>query len=229
MVTVLIGEAPLVELFLILDISFGSLALDQHGLLLKLIANWSRVCNLNDLSTVDWHRHSVAHSELDFATIIIEFIHDSLVVTEVVQSFLADGDHLWHEVPEKRLGIWWGCQGASVDISFAKVQVLEEIFVEINRLVMEKLVEESVSKALIIFMTDLEYNPDDRSKELTLGLLIEVEINNVHLHVKVLTIEGVLSTIVGFSLRGLSLTFMEMELRRGEADWIDLWEPPLGH
>ena len=133
--------------------------------------------NLDNLSAIDCLGHSISASKLDLTTFIIEFLSDSLVSTEVAQSFLADRDHLRHEVPEKWLGIWWCSQGASVDISFTHVQIFEEILVEINWLIMEKLFEESVCKGLYVIVimcpiSGLENNADDSSNELILGVLI---------------------------------------------------------
>lgn len=92
---------------------------------------------------------------------------------------------------------------------------------------MEKLCEELVSKGFWVGgITGSEHYADDTCKELILSRFIEVEIDDVHLQVEVMSINGVLSSIIPFFLI-LSITLMKVDLRRFEADRIDLWEPPL--
>ena len=92
---------------------------------------------------------------------------------------------------------------------------------------MEKLEEESVGpRLLVLIMPSLEYNSNDRRKEPILSILVEVQINNVHLKVEIVTIEGVLWSIIPSALI-LSFTFVETEQSRCEFDRSNLWEPPL--
>lgn len=148
---------------------------------------------LDDLPSKAWFCRLVWSTKSDIFTLFIVFTHNPFVVSEVAQCLFPDRDDAWQHVPENWLGIWFSCKGASVDISFVHVQVLEEFLVEISFHIMEKLVEESIGEGLIIIvMASLQHNTNRRRKESTLGFLVVVQTNDLHLKVEVMSINGVL-------------------------------------
>ena len=83
--------------------------------------------NLEDLSSVDWVNMSVATTEMDIFTFVIELINNFLMITKIGQGLWADLNHLSKHVPENGFWVWWSCQGASVDIPRIKVEVVYKV------------------------------------------------------------------------------------------------------
>ena len=92
---------------------------------------------------------------------------------------------------------------------------------------MEKVLEEYVGEALIVIInTSFEYNSNNRSKELILCFLVEIETNDVHLQVEKMPINSMLRAIQ-ITLMYLICAAVESEVIRCKAYWIDLREPVL--